>query len=66
MLYRTPFFLHHDPDVSVARQVFGYATLGELGIGLTNLLLLVTCLGASVFAVTFAASLGLKVTGILP
>ena len=41
-------------------------SLGELGVVLTNLLLFVTCLGASVFTVTLAASLGLKVTGILP
>ena len=41
MLYHTPFFLRHDPNVSVARRVFGYATLGELGVVLTNLLLFV-------------------------
>jgi len=66
MLNRTPFFLRHDPNVSVARRVFGYATLGELGVVLANLFLFVTCLGASVFTVTVAASLGLKVSGILP
>jgi len=66
MLNRTPFFLRHDPNVSVARRVFGYAALGELGVVLTNLFLFVTCLGASVFSVTVAASLGLKVSGILP
>jgi hypothetical protein len=66
MLYRTPFFLHHDPNVSVVRRVFGYATLGELGVVLTNLFLFVTYLGASVFTATLAASLGLKVSGILP
>ena len=66
MLNRTPFFLRHDPAVTYARRVFGYATLGELGVVLANLSLLVTCLGASVFVATFAASLGLKLTGILP
>jgi len=66
MLNRTPFFLRHDPNVTYVRRVFGYAALGELGVVLTNLLLFVTCLGASVFTVTLAASLGLKVTGILP
>ena len=66
MLYRTPFFLRHDPNVTYARRVFGYAALGELGVVLTNLLLLVTCLGASVFTATLAASLGLKLAGILP
>ena len=66
MLYHTPFFLRHDPNVSVARRVFGYATLGELGVVLTNLLLLVTYLGAGVFTATLAASLGLKVSGIMP
>ena len=66
MMYRTPFFLRHDPNVSVARRVFGYATLGELGVVLANLFLLVTYLGAGVFTATLAASLGLKVTGILP
>jgi len=66
MLYRTPFFLRHDPNVSYARRVFGYATLGELGVVLTNLLLFVACLGASVFTATLAASLALKLTGILP
>ena len=66
MLYRTPFFLHHDPNVTYARRVFGYAALGELGVALTNLFLFVTCLGVSVFTATLAASLGLKVTGVLP
>ena len=66
MLNSTPFFLRHDPNVTYVRRVFGYAALGELGVVLTNLLLFVTCLGASVFTVTLAASLGLKVTGILP
>ena len=66
MMYHTPFFLRHDPNVSVARRAFGYATLDELGVVLTNLFLFVTCLGASVFTVTLAASLGLKVSGILP
>ena len=66
MLNRTPFFLRHDPNFTYVRRVFGYAALGELGVVLTNLLLFVTCLGASVFTVTLAASLGLKVTGILP
>jgi len=66
MLNRTPFFLRHDPAVTYARRVFGYATLGELGVVLTNLSLFVTCLGASVFTATLAASLGLKLTGILP
>jgi len=66
MLCRTPFFLRHDPNVTYARRVFGYAALGELGVVLTNLLLFVACLGASVFTVTVAASLGLKLTGILP
>jgi len=66
MFYRTPFFLHHDPNVSAVRRVFGYATLGELGVVLTNLLLLVTCLGVSVFTATLAVSLALKLTGILP
>ena len=66
MLHHTLFFLRHDPNVTVVRRVFGYATLGELGVVLTNLLLFVTCLGASVFTATVAASLGLKVTGILP
>jgi hypothetical protein len=70
MLHRTPFFLRHDPNVSAVRRVFGHATLGELGVVLTNLFLFVTCLGASVFTVTLAAtlatSLGLKLTGILP
>jgi len=66
MLYRTPFFLRHDPNVSYARRVFGYAALGELGVVLTNLLLFVACLGASVFTATLAASLALKLTGILP
>ena len=66
MLNRTPFFLRHDPSVTYARRVFGYATLGEVGVVLTNLSLFVTCLGASVFAATVAASLGLKLTGILP
>jgi hypothetical protein len=66
MMYRTPFFLRHDPNVSVARRVFGYATLGELGVVLANLFLFVTYLGASVFTATLAASLGLKVAGILP
>ena len=46
MLYRTPFFLRHDPNVTYARRVFGYAALGELA--------------------TLAASLALKLTGILP
>ena len=66
MFNRTPFFLHHDPNVSYARRVFGHAGLGELGVVLINLLLFVACLGASVFAVTVAASLALKLTGILP
>ena len=66
MSYRTPFFLRHDPAVTCARRVFGYATLGELGVVLTNLFLFVTCLGVSVFTATLAASLGLKVTGVLP
>jgi len=66
MMYRTPFFLRHDPNVSAARRVFGYATLGELGVVLANLFLFVTYLGASVFTATLAASFGLRVTGILP
>ena len=66
MLNRTPFFLRHDPAVTYARRVFGYAALGEVGVVLTNLSLFVTCLGASVFTATLAASLGLKLTGILP
>jgi len=66
MLYRTPFFLRHNPNLTYACRVFGHATLGELGIVLTNLLLFVTCLGASVFTATLAASLGLKLAGILP
>jgi len=66
MLIRTPFFLRHYPNVSAVRRVFGYATLGELGVVLTNLLLFATCLGASVFSATLAASLGLKLSGILP
>ena len=66
MLNRTPFFLRHDPAVTYARRVFGYAALGEVGVVLTNLSLFVTCLGASVFTATLAASLGLKLTGIVP
>lgn len=66
MLCRTPFFLRHDPNVTYARRVFGYAALGELGVALTNLSLFVACLGASVFTATLAASLALKLTGILP
>jgi hypothetical protein len=66
MMYRTPFFLRHDSNVTYARRVFGYAALGELGVVITNLALFVTYLGASVFTATLAASLGLKVTGILP
>ena len=66
MLHRIPFFLRHDPNVSIARRAFGYATLGELGVVLANLFLFVTCLGASVFTATLAASLALKLTGILP
>ena len=65
MSYRTPFFLRHDPNVSAVRRVFGYATLGELGVVLTNLLLLVAFLGASAFTATLAVSLALKVTRIL-
>jgi hypothetical protein len=57
MLYHTAFFLHYDPRDS---------TLSELSVVLANLLLFVTCLGASVFTATLAASLGLKLTGILP
>ena len=57
----TPFFLCHDPRVSMARRVFGFATLGALGVILANLLILVAYLGASVLTVIFC----LKLTGIL-
>ena len=57
----TPFFLRHDPRVSMARRVFGFATLGALGVILTNLLIFVAYLGASVLTVIFC----LKLTGIL-
>ena len=33
MLCRTPFFLRHDSNVTYARRVFGYAAMGELGVG---------------------------------
>ncbi len=57
----TPFFLRHDPRVSMARRVFGFATLGALGVILANLLIFVAYLGASVLTVVFC----LKLTGIL-
>jgi hypothetical protein len=57
----TPFFLRHDPRVSMARRVFGFATLGALGVILTNLLIFVAYLGASVLTVIFC----LKLTGVL-
>jgi len=66
MLCRTPFFLRHDSNVTYARRVFGYAAMGELGVVLTNLSLFVACLATRVFTATLAASLALKLTGILP
>lgn len=61
-LTHTRFFLRHDPRVSMARRVFGFATLGALGVILTNLLIYVAFLGASVLTVIVC----LKLTGILP
>lgn len=56
-----PFFLRHDPRVSAVRRVFGFATLGALGVILTNLLIFVAYLGASMLTVIFC----LKLTGVL-
>ena len=61
----TPFFLCHDPRVSMARRVFGFATLGALGVILTNLLIFVTYLGASVLTILLTVIFCLKLTGIL-
>ena len=45
----------------MARRVFGFATLGAVGVILANLLIFVAYLGASVLTVIFC----LKLTGIL-